>query len=121
MQPLGKRVLIRHTDPGAFHADSFLIKPEAYRGTTNEGTVLAIGTEVPEGDLKIGQRVMFEKRAGQVVLVGGKKLRLMHWDKIVAQMEVGVVKLCPACGGQGTVVQHAKRNKEDQATSSKDG
>ncbi len=103
MKPLGTRLLIRHVDPGGYYEGSSLVKPETYRGTTNEGIVLALGTEVPECDLAVGQRVMFEKRAGQVVNVGGKKVRLMHWDDVVATLEVGVTTLCPTCGGQGTV------------------
>ncbi len=105
MKPLGKRVLIRHTDPGSFHPGSFLIKPDSWRGTTNEGVVISLGSEVPDFELKVGHRVMFEKRAGQVVKVGTQKLRLMDWDDVVAIVEVGVAKMCPTCNGQGTVVE----------------
>lgn len=116
MRPLGKRVLIRHAKKGRYYdmASQAIAIPDKYRGTANEGIVLAVGNEVPE--VKPGWRVLFEKRSGQIVRVGDQNLKILKWEDLLAVVDVGKVKLCPTCGGQGTLTEVPDLNIGDPTT-----
>ena len=104
MKPIGKRVLVRFVKKQGFYDSEELIAvPDTFRDTTNEGIVIALGSEVP--CLLVGDRVLFKKRSGQVVKVADQLLKLMNFEDIVATVDVGRAQLCPACHGQGTVIQ----------------
>ena len=101
-------MLIRHalkppTTKGGIHI------PEQYRGEAQEGIVVQVSKGwwepgegwVPIDEIKPGDRVIFEKRSGQVVQVGESMLRCIHARDVLAKVAVGQVTLCPMCGGMG--------------------
>lgn len=104
MQVVGERVLLRHVLLPAMTKGG-IFRPETSRGNSHECIVLGVGTRVKHPDIKEGDRVIIQKRQGQVVNVGDQVLRMVHYDDVVAKVKVGKVELCPACGGQGTVVK----------------
>lgn len=109
---LGGRVLLRHAlGPG--ETDGGIIIPEQFRGKAQEGVVLAVAKgwwDPDEGfvtieDLEIGDRVLFEKRKGQVIPLGDEVLRVIHYKDVLAVMRTGKTEVCPLCGGQGYVME----------------
>lgn len=109
MQPIGKRVLVRHAKMGSFIGkEKLLVAPPKFRGSATEGIIIKMGTQCPDdGELQPGDRVLFSKvgkHVGQVVELGSEKVRLVHYDEIVAKVDVGRLEVCEACQGQGVLI-----------------
>jgi chaperonin GroES len=117
---LGGRVLIRHA-LGAAQTDGGIVIPEAYRGKAQEGVVLAVAKgwwDPDEGfvlieDLEVGDRVLFEKRKGQIIPLGDEVLRVIHYKDVLAVLRTGKAEVCPMCGGQGYVMEVDLREVPD--------
>jgi co-chaperonin GroES (HSP10) len=110
MEVLGGRVLVRHalkppTSSGGIHI------PEKFRGQAQEGVVVHVSKGwwaqdvgwIPNEDVHVGDRVLFEKHKGQVVQVGEAALRCIHLQDVLAKLRTGKVRVCRHCKGQGVV------------------
>ena len=101
MRVTGKRVLLRHALMPEKKGSLYI--PDKFRGSADEGVVIGLGRNLESPEVEPGDRVLFTKRSGVVLKVGDSKLRLLNYDDVLAQVDVGKVRLCPACNGQGTV------------------
>ena len=102
MQVVGERVLLRHVLLPA-ETKGGILRPQTARGNSSECVVIGVGSKVENPDIEEGDRVLIQKRQGQVVNVGESMFRLVHYEDVVAKVKVGKVELCPKCDGQGVV------------------
>jgi chaperonin GroES len=90
LRPLHDRVIVKRLDQETKTASGIVI-PEAAAEKPDQGEVLAIGAgkRNDKGDLlaldvKVGDRVLFGKYAGQTVKVDGQDLLVMREEDIMA-------------------------------------
>ena len=92
-KPLHDRVLIEVLDSSEKTAGGIII-PDSAQEKPQEGKVVAIGggAKTEDGkiipmDVKVGDKVLFGKYAGQTVKVDGEELLVMREDDIMAIIE----------------------------------
>ena len=90
LRPLHDRVIVKRLDQETKTASGIVI-PEAAAEKPNQGEVLAIGPGKRDDkgvqnalDVKVGDRVLFGKYAGQTVKVDGQELLVMREEDIMA-------------------------------------
>jgi chaperonin GroES len=90
LRPLHDRVIVKRLDQETKTASGIVI-PDAAAEKPDQGEVLAIGPgkRSDKGDLmaldvKVGDRVLFGKYAGQTVKVEGQELLVMREEDIMA-------------------------------------
>lgn len=90
LRPLHDRVIVKRLDQETKTASGLII-PEAAAEKPDQGEVLAIGTgkiledgKVRPLDVKVGDRVLFGKYAGQAVKVEGNEVLVMREEDIMA-------------------------------------
>jgi chaperonin GroES len=93
LRPLHDRVIIKRLDNETKTASGLVI-PETAAEKPDQGEVLAIGTgkkdesgKVIPLDVKVGDRVLFGKYAGQTVKVDGDELLVMREEDIMAVVQ----------------------------------
>jgi len=93
LRPLHDRIIVKRMDQETKTASGIVI-PDAAAEKPDQGEVLAVGNgkilddgKVRPMSLKVGDRVMFGKYAGQAVKVDGQELLVMREDDIVAIVE----------------------------------
>ena len=99
MKPVGNRILIRMAVKPSMtegvHGKAIYV-PDRARTHAQEGVVLGVGTGWidPDGfkhaieDVRVGDRVLFEKRKGQYLQVGGEDRFLIAYEDVLAVVEV---------------------------------
>ena len=90
LRPLHDRVIVKRLDQETKTASGIVI-PEAAAEKPDQGEVLAIGPGKRDDkgvqnalDVKVGDRVLFGKYAGQTVKVDGNELLVMREEDIMA-------------------------------------
>ena len=90
LRPLHDRVIIKRLDNETKTASGLVI-PETAAEKPDQGEILAVGTgkkdesgKVIPLDVKVGDRVLFGKYAGQTVKVDGDELLVMREEDIMA-------------------------------------
>ena len=90
LRPLHDRVIVKRLDQET-KTSSGIIIPEAAAEKPDQGEVLAVGNgkiledgKVRALDVKVGDRVLFGKYAGQSVKVQGEELLVMREEDIMA-------------------------------------
>ena len=90
LRPLHDRVIIKRLDNETKTASGLVI-PETAAEKPDQGEILAVGTgkkdesgKVIPLDVKVGDRVLFGKYAGQTVKVDGDELLIMREEDIMA-------------------------------------
>ena len=90
LRPLHDRVIVKRLDQETKTASGIVI-PEAAAEKPDQGEILAVGPGkrddkgVPIAlDVKVGDRVLFGKYAGQTVKVDGQELLVMREEDIMA-------------------------------------
>lgn len=90
LRPLHDRIIVKRMDLETTTASGIVI-PETAAEKPDQGEVLAVGNGkiTPEGkvlpmDVKVGNRVLFGRYAGQTVKVEGEELLVMHESDIMA-------------------------------------
>jgi chaperonin GroES len=90
LRPLHDRVIVKRLDQETKTASGIVI-PEAAAEKPDQGEVLAIGPGKRDDkgvqnalDVKVGDRVLFGKYAGQTVKVDGQELLVMREEDIMA-------------------------------------
>lgn len=93
IHPLHNFVLLKRAE--AEHKTvSGIVIPDTVTETRNQGRVIAAsaGTKLKNGslrplDVKVGDKVLFDKFAGQVLKVEGEELMVMREDEILGVIE----------------------------------
>ena len=90
LRPLHDRVIVKRLDQETRTASGIVI-PDSAAEKPDQGEVLAVGPgrrdndgKRIEPDLKVGERVLFGKYAGQAVKVDGNELLVLREDDVVA-------------------------------------
>jgi chaperonin GroES len=90
LRPLHDRVIVKRLDQETKTASGIVI-PEAAAEKPDQGEVLAVGPGKRDDkgvqnalDVKVGDRVLFGKYAGQTVKVEGDELLVMREEDIMA-------------------------------------
>ena len=93
LRPLHDRVIIKRLDQESKTASGIII-PDAAAEKPDQGEVLAVGPgkrdetgKLNPLDVKVGDRVLFGKYAGQTVKVDGDELIVMREDDIMAVVQ----------------------------------
>ena len=93
LRPLHDRVIIKRLDNETKTASGLVI-PETAAEKPDQGEVLAVGTgkkdesgKVIPLDVKVGDRFLFGKYAGQTVKVDGDELLVMREEDIMAVVQ----------------------------------
>ncbi|QRX83656.1 co-chaperone GroES [Glaciimonas sp. PAMC28666] len=93
LRPLHDRLVVKRLDIETKTA-SGIVLPEAAAEKPDQGEVLAIGNgkiledgKVRPMAVKVGERVLFGKYAGQVVKVDGQELLILREEDIFAVVE----------------------------------
>lgn len=92
-RPLHDRVLVRRIEADTKTAGGIII-PDSAQEKPSEGEVIAVGDGARDEDgeripmdVKVGDRVLFGKYAGQTVKVDGEELMVMREDDLMAVIE----------------------------------
>jgi len=80
--PMGNRVLLKKDEAVEKTASGLLLAASAKEESTT-ATVVAVGSEVPE-EIKVGDRVIYSKFAGEALDVDGKDCLLAEAKDILA-------------------------------------
>lgn len=93
IRPLHDRVIVKRLEEELKTA-SGIVLPDSAAEKPDQGTILAVGTgriledgKVRPMSLKVGERVLFGKYAGQTVKVDGEELLVMREEDIVGVVE----------------------------------
>ncbi|AZV92842.1 MULTISPECIES: co-chaperone GroES [Kerstersia] len=93
LRPLHDRVIIKRLDNERKTASGIVI-PESAAEKPDQGEVLAVGPgkktedgKVLPVDLKVGDKVLFGKYAGQAVKVDGEELLVIREDEVLAVIQ----------------------------------
>ena len=93
LRPLHDRVIIKRLDQESKTASGIII-PDAAAEKPDQGEVLAVGPgnrddsgKLNAPDVKVGDRVLFGKYAGQTVKIGADELLVMREDDIMAVVQ----------------------------------
>ncbi|MEH6997470.1 MAG: co-chaperone GroES [Limnobacter sp.] len=93
IRPLHDRVIVKRLDSERTTASGIVI-PEAAAEKPDQGEVIAVGPGKRDDggkliamDVKVGQRVLFGKYAGQAIKVDGKEVLVMREEDIMGVIE----------------------------------
>jgi chaperonin GroES len=93
IRPLQDRILVKRSDPELKTASGIVI-PDSAGEKPEQGDVLAVGPgkRADNGDfvapaVKVGDRVLFGKYAGQTVKVDGEEVLVVREDDVLAVIE----------------------------------
>ena len=93
LRPLNDRVIVKRLDNERTTASGIVI-PESAAEKSDQGEVLAVGPgkrtddgKVLPLDLKVGDKILFGKYAGQSVKVDGEELLVIREEEIFAIIE----------------------------------
>jgi len=93
LRPLHDRVIVKRLDQETKTASGIVI-PEAAAEKPDQGEVLAIGPGKRDDsgkqialDVKVGDRVLFGKYAGQTVKIDGSEVLVMREEDIMAVVQ----------------------------------
>ncbi|MEW6204340.1 MAG: co-chaperone GroES [Pseudomonadota bacterium] len=93
IRPLHDRVIVKRLESERTTASGIVI-PEAAAEKPDQGEVIAVGPGKRDDsgkliamDVKVGQRVLFGKYAGQAIKVDGKEVLVMREEDIMGVIE----------------------------------
>lgn len=85
IKPLGERVLIKQTEQEEVTKSGIVLPGTASKEKPIIGEVLAIGVKVE--DIKVGDKVIFEKYSGTEVKDGEESYLILEKDNVLAIVE----------------------------------
>ena len=85
IKPLGERVLIKQTEQEEVTKSGIVLPGTASKEKSIIGEVLAIGAKVE--DIKVGNKVIFEKYSGTEVKDGDESYLILEKDNVLAIVE----------------------------------
>ena len=93
LRPLADRVIVKRIDSETKTASGIVI-PESAAEKPDQGEVLAVGPgkqtedgKVLKMDVKVGDKVLFGKYAGQTVKVDGEEVLVIREEEILAVVQ----------------------------------
>ncbi|MFT0850183.1 co-chaperone GroES [Achromobacter sp. F4_2707] len=93
LRPLHDRVIVKRLDNERTTASGIVI-PESAAEKPDQGEILAVGTgkrtedgKVLPLEVKVGEKILFGKYAGQTVKVDGEEVLVIREDEILAVIE----------------------------------
>lgn len=93
LRPLHDRVIVKRLDQETKTASGLII-PDAAAEKPDQGEILAVGPGKKDDsgklialDVKVGDRVLFGKYAGQTVKVDGQELLVMREEDLMAVIQ----------------------------------
>lgn len=93
IRPLHDRVIVKRLEEERKTASGIVI-PDTAAEKPDQGEIIAVGNgkilesgEIRKLDLKVGDRVLFGKYAGQTVKVRGEELLVMREEDVMAVLE----------------------------------
>ncbi|MEQ1592676.1 MAG: co-chaperone GroES [Thiobacillaceae bacterium] len=93
IRPLHDRVIVKRMEEERKTASGIVI-PDAATEKPDQGEIIAVGTGKKDDqgkliplDVKVGDRVLFGKYAGQVVKIDGEELMVMREEDIMGVVE----------------------------------
>jgi len=93
LRPLHDRVIVKRLDNERKTASGIVI-PESAAETPDQGEVIAVGPgkqtedgKVLKMDVKVGDKVLFGKYAGQTVKVDGEEVLVIREEEILAVVQ----------------------------------
>jgi len=93
IRPLHDRIIVKQLDEEAKTAGGIII-PDSAKEKPHQGKVMAVGKgklledgSIRPLDLKVGDKVLFEKFAGSSVKIGGDEYMIMREEEILAILE----------------------------------
>ena len=94
IRPLHDRVIVKRLEEERKTASGIVI-PDAAAEKPDQGEILAVGKgkilesgDVRKMDVKVGDRVLFGKYAGQTVKIDGEELLVMREEDIMCVVEL---------------------------------
>ena len=85
IKPLGERVLIKQTEQEEVTKSGIVLPGTASKEKPIIGEVLAIGVKVE--DIKVGNKVIFEKYSGTEIKDGEESYLILEKDNVLAIVE----------------------------------
>ena len=85
IKPLGKRILIKHTEQEEVTKSGIVLPGTASKEKPIIGEVLAVGRKIEE--VKVGDKVIFEKYSGTEVKDGEETYLILEKDNVLAIVE----------------------------------
>lgn len=85
IKPLGERVLIKQTEQEEVTKSGIVLPGTASKEKPIIGEVLAVGSKIEE--VKIGDKVIFEKYSGTEVKDGEESYLILEKDNVLAIVE----------------------------------
>ena len=87
LKPLGNRVLIEPMEAQEV-TKAGIILPDSAKEERSEGKIVSIGSGLVEGkeykfSVKVGDKVLYGKYAGEEVKIGGKDYKVVKEDEIL--------------------------------------
>ena len=93
IRPLQDRILVKQLEEEEKTAGGIII-PDTAKEKPQQGKVIAVGKgkiledgSVRPLDIKVGDRILFEKYAGTTVKIGGEEYMIMREDDVLAVIE----------------------------------
>ena len=86
IKPLGDRVLLKFSE-GEQKTSGGIYIPQTAQEKTQEGVVLAVGDDKEAINVKVKDRVMYDKYAGTTVKVDGEEQLIVKASDILAIIE----------------------------------
>ena len=106
VRPLHDRIIVQRIDEGEQHVGGIII-PDTAKEKPQQGTVIAAGNgkvnddgkRVPL-DVRVGDRILFGKYAGQEIKLDGEEYFIMKEDEVLAVIEGHAKKTLAAIKGK---------------------
>ena len=93
IRPLNDRIIVKRVEEERKTASGIVI-PDTAAEKPDQGEVIAVGTgkvlddgKIRKIDIKVGDRVLFAKYAGQAVKVKGEEVLVMREDDVMGVLE----------------------------------
>lgn len=86
LRPVGKRVVIEPIAAETTTASGLVI-PDSARQATQEAIVVAVSSEIENGDVKVGDKVIYSLYGGTSVSMGNKTYLVMELMDLIAVVE----------------------------------
>lgn len=89
IKPLGDRALVRPATEAEVTESGIVLPSTVDKEKKAEGEIKAVGSgeKISKLDLKVGQKVLFGKYAGEEIKVGEETYKILSYEDILAVLE----------------------------------
>lgn len=86
LRPLGDRVVIKRVEAEE-RTQSGIVLPSSAKEQPQMAEVLAVGAEIKNNEIKVGDKVIFSKYAGTEVKLNNEELIILKLEEVLAVVE----------------------------------